>query len=247
MPQPRFHRGTLLCKEYELRVTARCLREDLGERHVERFELERAQHHEIVRAFCSKRSESPTGTSSVGPMAGERTLYVLRQGHDHRGATWFDRGEGVVWLCACGDHRSGEADDAFQHFAALIEDELIYPEAADYERLNDERAERFVALAPQELQELLAAAEAQAGQEVRAVIGDVEELGIVVVVVETLDELFVACSQATLADYTRMTIILAALCPDRPRDDWDFVRALPTRALRAGEICFSIMRDGETN
>jgi len=228
-------------------VTARCLREDLGERHVERFELERAQRHEIVRAFCSKRSTSPTGTSSVGPAAGERTLYALRQGHDHRGATWFDREEGVVWLCACGDHRSGEADDAFQYFAALIEDELIYPEAADYERLNDERAERFAALAPLELAELLTAAEARAGEEVRTVIGGVEELGIVVIVVETLDELFVICSQTALADPTRVTIILVALCPDRALEEWDFVREIPTRTLHADEICFSIMRDGETN
>ena len=247
MPQARFHRGTLICAEYELRVTARCLREDLGERHPERVELESAQRHEIVRAFCSKRRESPTGTGTVGPAAGERTLHPLRQGHDHRGATWFDREERVVWLCACGRHRSGEADDAFQHFDALRQSGLIYPEKGDYERLNDERAERFVALAPQDLTELLAAAEENAGEEVRAVIGGVEQIGLLVVVVETLDELFVACSQEALADYTRVTIILTALCPDRAWDEWDFVRALPTRALRAGEICFSILRDDKTD
>jgi hypothetical protein len=243
MPQPRFHRGTLLCEEYELRVTARCLRDDLGERHVERFEMQRAQRHEIVRAFCSKRSESPVGTGSVGPSAGARTLHPLRHGHDHRGATWFDRDERVVWLCACGNHRSGEADDAFQHFAALIQDGLIYPEAEDYERLNDDRAERFAVLAPTELSELRAAAEARAGEEVRAVIGGAEELGIVVIVVETLDELFVICSQAALADPTRVTIILVALCPDRALDDWDFVKEVPTRALRTDEIGFSIVRE----
>ena len=243
VPPARFHRGTLVCEEYELRVTARCLREDLGERYPERVEMESAQRYEIVRAFCSKRRESPTGTGTVGPAAGERTLHALRQGHDHRGATWFDREERVVWLCAYGTHRSGEADDAFQHFAALRQNGLIYPEREDYERLNDERAERFVALAPQELAELLEAAEEKTGQEVRAVIGGVEQLGLLVVVVETLDELFVACSQAALADPTRVSIILTGLCPDRAWDDWDFVRELPTRVLRAGEICFSILRE----
>lgn len=148
-----------------------------------------------------------------------------------------------MWLCACGKHRSGEPDGAYQRFAALIQDGLIYPEAEDYERLNDERAERFVALAPAELQGLLAAAEARAGEEVRAVIGGVEELGIVVVVVETLDELFVACSQAALADPTRVNIILAGLCPDRTWPQWRHVRELPTRALRAHEICFSTLRE----
>ena len=78
-------------------------------------------------------------------------------------------------------------------------------------------------------------------------IGGVEQIGLLVVVVETLDELFVACSQEALADYTRVTIILTALCPDRAWDEWDFVRALPTRALRAGEICFSILRDDKTD
>jgi hypothetical protein len=245
VPQPRFHRGTLLCEQHELRVTARCLREDLGERDVDGLELERAQRHEIVRAFCRKRSDSPTGTGSVGPAAGERTLHPLRQGHDHRGATWFDREERVVWLCACGSHRSGEADDAFQHFAALIQNGLIYPEAEDYERLNDERAERFAALAPSELAELLTAAEARAGEEVRAVIGGIEELGIVVVVVETLDELFVACSRAALADPTRVTIILGALCPDRAWEEWDSVKEIPTRTLPLDEIGFCIVRERE--
>jgi hypothetical protein len=243
VPQPRFHRGTLLCAEYELRVTARCLRQDLNEPDPETVELRHAQRHEIVRAFCKQRSDAPTGTRTVGPSAGARTLHRLGHGNDHRGATWFDREHGVVWLCAYGKHRSGEPGDAFRHFQALIETSLIYPDLDDYERLLDDRAERFAALAPDELQELLAAAEEQTGTEVRAVIGGVEELGVAVIVVETLDELFVACSQTALADYTRVTIILTALCPDRAWEEWDFVPALPTRALRPGEICFSIVRE----
>jgi hypothetical protein len=235
----------LICADYELRVTARCLREDLAES--ETVDLEDAQRHEIVRAFCNQRSGSPIGTRTVGPAAGARTLYRLGHRDEHRGATWFDLEESVVWLCATGKHRSGEPDDAFRYFDELIEQGLIYPEVDDYERLYDDRADRFVAFAPEELQALLAVAEQQACSEVRAVVGGLEELGIVIVVVEPMDELFVACSEAALTDPTRVVIILTALCPDRAWEEWRTEQSLPIRPLNAGEICFSIMRDGETH
>jgi hypothetical protein len=62
-------------------------------------------------------------------------------------------------------------------------------------------------------------------------------------VVETVDELFVACSTKTLSDYTRVVFILTAFCRDRAWDDWSQTNTLPTRDLRADEICFSILRE----
>lgn len=241
MPPVRFHRGTAICEQYELRVTARCLTDDLGESAG--VDLEEVQRHEIVRAFCNQRSQSPTGTRTIGPAASAQTLHRLGHGNDHRGATWFDADADVVWLCATGFHRSGEPEDAFRYFHDLIAQDVIYPTSEDYQRLEEERAERFVAFAPDDLTTLLLRAEQQPGVEVRAVIGGAEELGIVVVVVETVDELFVACSLAAVADPTRIVFILNALGKGRLWDDWSQPSELPTRPLQANEICFSLLRE----
>ena len=83
-------------------------------------------------------SSEPTGTRTVGPAAGELTIYRLGQGHEHRGATWHDAAERVLWLCAYGLHRSGEDDDAFPYFHGLIGAGTLLPTEGDYAALFDD-------------------------------------------------------------------------------------------------------------
>ena len=238
----RYHEGSLVCGAYELRITERCLEQDLSaavDTPIEGLE----DRYDIVKAFCKDRSAHPLGGKTVGPEAGPRTLYRL-QGREERGATWFDEEDRVVWLCATRLHRSGEPDDAFPYFEELLAAELIYPTEEDYERLYDERAERFVAFARDDAEAILAEADRNRQTEVRGVIGREQDVGVVVLVHYTLGELYVAFSPATL-DYTRIPIVLAAFCPDRGGDDWYDSDELPTRPLEEGEICFRIDRDPE--
>ncbi|MEJ7786477.1 MAG: hypothetical protein WKF96_16870 [Solirubrobacteraceae bacterium] len=195
-----------------------------------------------MRALRNERHTVVYGTTTVGPAAGDDTFWVLRQGSNHRGATWFDSTESVVWLCAYGRHRSGQPDDAFQHFAALIRDGTIRPTETDHQALAEDRAERFADVVVEEAQELLAAARAHPGTEERRVIGTTQPVGLVVHIVETLEETFVAVyGDATMP--AQLQLLLVALYPERAFDDWRWEQRLPTRELNLarGEICLSIL------
>ncbi|MEJ7791962.1 MAG: hypothetical protein WKF65_08335 [Gaiellaceae bacterium] len=187
----RYHRSSLRCDAYELRITQRCLCDELGA--AGGSPLEGLDRYEIVRAFVGDRAATPVGTRRVGRGRTDRPLWRLGFGHDHRGATWHEEDLGVVWLCAYARHRSGEDDDAFPYFNRLIDADLIYPTEDDYTLLEEERAARFIDLARADAAALLAEARLQPGVEIRGVIGREHEVGVIVVTVELVgDELFVA-------------------------------------------------------
>jgi hypothetical protein len=152
--------------------------------------------------------------------------------------------ENVVWLCAYDRHRSGQADDAFQRFPELIAAGLLRPTTDDYEALRDDRAERFAFVVADEAQELLAAARARPGVEQHRVIGTTQPVGLLVHLVETLEETFVAVFGDT-TDLAQLQLLLLALYPDRAFEDWRMEQRLPTRMLdlRRGEFCLSIIHD----
>ena len=235
------HLRSFVCRAgHELRVTERCVVDDLGRgRDMDFATLLR---HEIVKALRNQRHTVVHGTDTVGPAAGDDTFWVLRYSHHHRGATWFDTEENVVWLCAYARHRSGEPFDAFERFPQLIGEGLMRPTASDYEALRDDRAERFAAVVSFEAQDLLAAARAQPGVEERRVIGTTQPVGLVVHVVETLEETYVAVFGDTTG-LAQLQLLLAALYPDRELEEWRPEQRLPTRDLNLerGEFCLSIV------
>jgi len=233
------HKGSFVCDAgHELRITSRCLRADLKYEPPRDFD-QLADAHEIVDAFRVKRDVYPDGGKTVGPANGDLTLYRLAKGDDHRGATWFDARVGVVWLCAERFHRSGTANDAFPYFHALIKSRQIWPTREDYEWLELDRAERLAERLPEAAQELLAHARANPNQEHRAVIGQ-GQVGVVVEIVETLEETYVAFSVASIGDPTRVIALLAAFYPGRDFGEWQYRNRLPTRPLVPGELCRSI-------
>lgn len=235
----RYHRGSCLCGAYELRITRRCLTDDLNLDSTTDFSV--ALSHPIVHAFENQRSTSPAGGKTVGPVAGEHTIYRLAYGHDHRGATWFDEPERVVWLCAYRLHRSGSPDDAFPYFHELIRSGEILPTADDYEALFLDRDRRFVETMSLDAQALLARARSNPGVEQVGLIGGEETTGVIVEVVETLEETHVAFT-LTVVDYRRIVLLLAAFYPDATFKDWELVVILPTRSLRENEMCYRILR-----
>jgi hypothetical protein len=241
-PPLRWHRGSCICDRYDLRITRRCLVSDLGFKSSTIFTDSRA--HPIVRAFESQRATDPVGTRTVGPAAGDLTIYRLGHGHDHRGATWHDQAERVVWLCAYGLHRSGEDDDAFPYFHELIRAGVLLPTEDDYAALFDDRGRRFTETLYQDAQQLLGRARSTPGVEQVGVLGGEETTAVVVEVVDTLEETYVAFSIARMDDATRVIMILGAFDVEAAFSDWEQVATFPTRPLRVetGEICYRILR-----
>lgn len=237
----RAYLRSLICVGgHELRITARCLREDLQDSPDAAFtELQR--RHGIVRAFRRSRSGATAGPDSLGPGGGTRPLTVVRHTHHWRGVTWFEDAEGVVWLCACGRHRSGEPADAFNVFEQLRRDGRIWPTDEDYQALAADRGEQFAALVVDDGPQLLAMARANPGTEQVLAIGR-EPVSIVVHVVETLEETFVAVSGLTIG-LSQLQLLLVSLYPDRRFEDWRQEDRLPTRALdfARAEFCLSIV------
>lgn len=226
---PRLHRSSCICTDYELRVTRRCLVDDLGLREEAAFED--ALGHPIVDAFMSQRAQDPLGTKTVGPEAGKRTFYRLARGHDHRGATWYDERHRVVWLCAYARHRSGEPDDAFPYFRDLMAENRMFPGVADYELLFSDQGDRFAELAVGDAQEALARAIQQPGSEVEVVLGLTIPVSVVVRLVDDLREVYVAFSLHGLTQ-EQLLVMLAAFRADAEFGDWELVETLPHRALR---------------
>lgn len=243
MPDGIFHlRSFVSPAGHELRITARCLNEDLGLETSHDFE--QSMRHPIVKALVSERHSSLQGTTTVGPAAGDDTLWVLRRTHRHRGATWFDPDLNVVWLCAYAAHRSGDTEDAFPRFDALRASGEIWPSEEDRFELQNDRAERFTAVVEKEVQDLLAQARDDPGVEHHRQIGTTQPVGILIYLVETLEETYIAVSGATM-DLAKLQILLAAIYPDCSFEEWRPEDRLPTRELDVtmAEFCLSIAHE----
>jgi hypothetical protein len=227
-----------LCPEHELCITARCLEDDLAMSAETTFE--EALRHPIVQALQEKRSTQTGSGKTVGPAAGPATLYHLGAGEDHRGATWFDGEEGVVWLCAYGWHRSGEPEDAFKHFARLLRDEVIYPDEGDYRRLLSARAHRFVELAPINAQSLRDRALENPGTVQIGQLGRRVQVRVKGDIIGDIAEISVAFAPGDL-NQKQIAFILRCFAPDPGASLSDVADTLAGSPLLAGEIAFDIM------
>jgi hypothetical protein len=216
-----------LCAGWELRITERCLVDDLGLAPDASY-ADALARHKIVDAFSKKRSERTDNGKTVGPAAGDNTLYRLGHGHRHRGATWYDQDGQVVWLCAYGRHESGADDDAFPYFDELMRTGTMMPTTADRDAAAEDRAARLAAALPRTAQQLLEEARANPGTEVRGTVGSTA-IGVVVVVVEKLEETHVAIVGAT--GRKEIYAILAAFFADAEFGEWSPASNLPARDL----------------
>ena len=156
----RSHLRSFVCVlGHELRITRRCLTDDVNDSCDALFD-ELVARHGIIRAFKRERRSATSGTDTLGPSGGERPLTVLRHTNNWRGVTWFEEKAAVVWLCACARHRSGQPNDAFPRFESLREAGYIWPTDDDYEALAADRGEQFAAFVVTDAPRLLASARA---------------------------------------------------------------------------------------
>ncbi|MFL5886707.1 MAG: hypothetical protein ACJ77M_16680 [Thermoleophilaceae bacterium] len=227
--------GSFLCEGYELRVTQRCLEEDLATTTDSPFDD--LATHEIITAFVKRRRDNPSNTRTVAPLSSGKTVYRLAYGDRHRGATWHDEDHGVVWLLAYAQHEFKARGDAFPYFKELDAGERLLPTAEDYEALFRDRDGRFVAVVSAEAEELLQTARAQPGEEQRGLIGGQLGVGVSVEVVETLEEVYLAVKFAGLTP-DNLPILLAAFFPNCTADEIEGATRLPSRNLDPDEMGF---------
>jgi hypothetical protein len=227
------NRGSYLAETYELRITGRCLEEDLGVRVGTPFED--LLNEDIVRGFVGKRGSSRgQGEEFTGHGTG-RTLYKLGF-RDQRGTTWYDEDEEVVWLLACRRHRSGAPDDAYPYMEQLGTTGRLLPTAGDYEALFDDRDDRAAEVVVEEAADLLTQARDEPGVEKTGVLGHRAPVSVVVELTDGIEEVCIAFSVAAVPAAWVMLIPVWFL-PRSHFDQWMETAAFPTRALEEGEIC----------
>lgn len=233
----RTHRGACLCAEWELRVTERCLVEDLGV--APNADFDELKGLEIVKALMKDRRDQSYGTREISPVECGVTVWRLGYGHDHRGATWYDEQNHIVWLLrAHSAHRSGEADDFFPWFKALQADEQL-PSDGDYERLLLDRDARFAFTIRLEAPMVLKEARKRE-HEYRVMLGGTHGACIAIEAADDLEEVSVAFKVDSV-EYAHVPIILQALLPG----EWEPAGEMPSRALDDGEYAFRQMREAE--
>ncbi len=236
----RPHLRSYICADWELRITRRCIEEDLAGDPEADFES--MLSHPIVKAFCNKRSKKSIDTKKIEPLTTGRTIYRLAHQHRHRGATWYDTGYRVIWLCAYGHHESGSEGDAFPYFKRLDAEDRLLPTEGDYKTFIADRNQRFADTVVIEAQDLLDIAQEEAGVEQRGTLGQKTGVGVVVEIVETLEETSIAITIDSLPPGWLDTI-LAAFDPNLTYNDWELTDKFPTRALKPNEICYRHLKE----
>jgi hypothetical protein len=203
---------------------------------------ELAQQNSVVASFQEKRSQDPEGVEKVQPLTSNVVVHTLHAGED-RGATWFDKKAGVVWLLAAGFHRSGKRDDAYPYFKGLDAKGELLPTREDYEALVRSQTRNLAALLIEEIPPIRDEALRHPGGIVEGVLG-----GRVDVRVASEDDdppmLTVAISQRLRPGETALPagwqlVIAAGFLPNTtPPENLAFADDLAGHELRDDEIAY---------
>lgn len=122
-----------------LRVTRRCLTEDLGLPDFDASSDARSYvaKHPVVAGFVEKRRLDPSAgepVRDIGPHGLYKSLHLGRG----RGLTTWDADNDVCWLVAYGGyHASGDHRDVYNDFEATAARGQLAPTVDDYESLFD--------------------------------------------------------------------------------------------------------------
>lgn len=123
---------------YDLGITERCLKDDLGCQPQYGSLEDLAHEFPIVDAFVNQRSQLPIGQEAIQGFTSSIVPYSLHAGRE-RGLTWHWESRNVVWLLAARFHTSGAPDDAYPYFRELDAKGRLLPTTADLEALESSR------------------------------------------------------------------------------------------------------------
>lgn len=209
----------------ELRVTRRCLEEDLGGK--KDGTLEDVAKHPIVRALLRERETKTTGTRQVSQLRSGKEIWVLTQGQRDRGGTWYEADRDIVWLVAAWHHESGSPDDFFPYCRQLDKDGRLSPSQEDYKELllaqNQWLAARIMIDAP-----LLRKRARATGEEVSGQIGGKFGVKVAIEVADEIEAISVAFDLRTLQNPRTMNAILAAI---EAEGEWEDTDRMATRSF----------------
>lgn len=235
------YRGSYICRAWELRVTQRCLAEDLGTGGVQEFS--EIASIEIVKAFVRERSDKTKGARQITPLTNGKRVWRLANG-EFRGGTWHDEENGVIWLLAAGRHRSGEPDDPFQVCKELDREGDLLPTKEDYERLQRDRAARVAVAVAIEAPLLLRKARISRAP-VKAVLGGAHGVEVELETGEDGLEFTTLAIRAAKFDIRLVQAILAAF---HGADDWEYlISEMPSRQLEPDEMAFRHLHEAPAN
>jgi len=237
---------------WRLRITVRCLDEDLGlDENKVNAPLSEIDDP-VVQAFDGQRSQSPIGLEKVQPLTSKVEVYSLHAGR-MRGATWHDEAEDVVWLLASAIHRSGARDDAYPYFKKLDADGHLLPDREDYELLFASESRNFATSLIDEVPQLIAEARAQPGSEVRGILADRVRIRLVYEEEQNVAALWVAISMKLIPgevemDETWASVALASLFPEvrNPLEELAAGDEWPTGARSPDEVVFAWVHETRT-
>jgi len=247
---------------HQLRITHRCLVEDLGftsddlERSLDELAAGSSDAAKFVRTFIAKRGIDPVDEDSIEGLAtGRIPMHPLRRGERIRGLTWLDRDTNVVWLVAAHfDHRSGERGDSYAYFRALRADQLL-PEELDQLLFREQQAIQAADAILDRIDPALRSALADPGAETRLDIGGVPVSLLVTRVTPSPPRLKVAISmrrtESGFEPPPEWIPAILARCFRRPFGGWEDLpyteeRTFGGRKLGHDEMAFeSFVTDAE--
>lgn len=230
--------GARIVADWELRITGRCLSDDLNASSDADFrDVEGLQ---IVKAFIRERAARTEGTRDVNGLRCGQTAWVLAHGNDHRGATIHDPEHEVVWLVAYARHRSGESDDFFPYCRGLDAADRLLPTEKDYKRLIEDRDRRFVEAVTLEAPLILRYGRENPGEHKHRLGGDMAA-GIAVEVEPGVEAITIAFRLDAI-DWDAVPILCAAFYSGTP---WDHATKMPSRELEPGEVAMEVVKEPE--
>lgn len=150
-----------------LRVTKRCLKNDLGldEDLAKQDARDFKGNHPAVKKFVDMRGAAPSLAEPIyGPFP--RGLICSLHVGQSRAVTTWDETENVCWLLAYDDyHRNGEPDDAFEVFIGLYHADELLPTEEDWSQFFADNEDTFFDGLLKTGQRLLERARANPGRE----------------------------------------------------------------------------------
>lgn len=227
-----------------LRVTQRCILDDLGltasSASLSIDDL--ADQNAVVAAFRDKRSAAPNGQETIQQLVSHVVVYSLHAG-EARGATWYDKKVGIVWLLAARFHRSGKKDDAYPYFRELDAAGHLLPTRDDYQAFFESQALSLAQCLVDEIPPLRKAAQEDPGAIKEATLGS--RIRVRVVYEEAKPPMMtVAISQRLLpgelqvpADW-QLTVAAGFLPYTTPPENLSFAGDLAGQALRDDEVAY---------
>lgn len=223
---------------WALRITQRCLIEDLGlPVDAPADAAANTDRHPIVRAFLTERGQTTHGSDPL-KCAWEMGAPVFTIHHGtSRGATWHHEPLDVVWLLGIADAHN------YDHLCDLAASDRLMPDAVDVERFVADQAPTFARALTEEVPALIELARANAGQIIEGLIAGAVPVRLRMEPDGRAPLLRVAIDQRLRPDGVRLpggwlARLAMAFFPETPFEQFSWVTELGSQRLRDSEIAF---------